>query len=166
MDVAFTESKHSILLSLSCLVVTYVCLFFCCCFFLRSKIFECNEGSQGRFLLTFPSNVDVKHGVTPAVCGTHASIVCISSCLSSPPLLSPSRRRGECDKDLQLLQEVRLHHRGDGRLLQKHGRGQSSGGLRFADHLPRPAGGAQPGPQHRGRDAQCGERYSRLCCCP
>lgn len=35
----------------------------------------------------------------------------------------------ECNQDLQLLQEVYLQHRGDGRLLQKHRSGESPGWL-------------------------------------
>lgn len=38
-------------------------------------------------------------------------------------------RCGERDQDLQLLQEVWLQHRGDGRLLQEHGSGEGPGRL-------------------------------------
>lgn len=96
--------------------------------------------------------------------GRRPALSAFYSCFSLPRLAC--RRCRECDKDLQLLQEVRLQHRGDGRLLQKHGRGESSCRLRPADHLSRAAGRAQPGPQCRHRDAQCGKRYSRLNRCP
>lgn len=69
----------------------------------------------------------------------------------------------ECDQDLQLLQEVWLQHRVDGRLLQEHGSGEGPGRLRPAHHLSRSAVRAQPGPQHRGGDAECGERYLSQC---
>lgn len=65
----------------------------------------------------------------------------------------------ECDQDLQLLQEVWLQHRADGCLLQEHGSGEGPGRLRPAHHLSRSAVRAQPGPQHRGGDTECGERY-------
>ncbi len=85
-------------------------------------------------------------------------IVAFNVCLLLIGLFSVPRC-AECDKDLQLLQEVWLQHRGDGRLLQKHGSSESPGRLRSAHHLPWAARRAQPGPQRRHRDAQCGERY-------
>lgn len=65
----------------------------------------------------------------------------------------------ERDQDLQLLQEVWLQHRGDGRLLQEHGSGEGPGRLWPAHHLSRSAVRTQPGPQHRDGDADSGERY-------